>query len=69
MKEEDPDLKFQRYSHDKILGGTAPGEDGGPVDRKHTTQLTPRVYNDLMTDKTVGWQLEEALRGLEELLK
>lgn len=59
---------FQDYAHDKLLGGTSPSVDSGPLQKKHHASLAPRAFHEATTDKTLGWELEEALEGLGDLL-
>lgn len=63
-------LLFQRYAHDKRLGGASPTVDGGPVNKAKTqVLLSPAVYHNETTDKTIEAELERGLRNLAELLK
>lgn len=66
MQEEE--LKFQRYAHDKILGkGRSPSEDSSPGAKKRVI-LSPRTYHENTTDKTLEWELEQAIDSLKDLL-
>jgi hypothetical protein len=59
----DPNLSFQRYAHDKLLGGTPPAIDDQPR-KQNKIALAPRTFHEATSNKTIEWLVEEALRGL-----
>lgn len=64
----DSDLHFQKFAHDKSLGGASPTVDGGPTKKTHHAHLAPRIFYDNTADPTIGWELEQALAPLGDLL-
>jgi len=62
------DLSFQRFAHDKALGGASPTVDGGPTIKKHYAHLAPRVFHDNTVDPTLAWLLWQAIEPLGVLL-
>lgn len=65
----DPDLHFQKFAHDKTLGGASPTVDGGPTKKTHHAHLAPQVFHQNTSDKTVDWELQQIIEPLGDLLK
>ncbi len=67
-EEQDPELLFQRYSHDKRLKGAASTDFGIKAAAKRVN-LTPQTFHSYAKDLTVERELEKELEKLGEVLK
>jgi hypothetical protein len=65
---DDPGVSFQRYAHDKMLGGTPPAVDDQPR-KKQLIPLAPSAFHSITRDKTVAWEVHQAFQNLERILR
>lgn len=65
------EVHFQNFSFDRQLNRNRNSIliDGGAMPAKNNASLSPRAYSDQCGDKSVTWELEQELDGLEDLLK
>lgn len=65
----DNELAFQQWSHDRSLNRNRNSIqiDGGVMLAKNNANLSPQAYQGATGDKSVAWELEKALNGIEEL--
>ncbi len=70
MIEETP--FFQKYAHDRQLNRNRNSiqiDGGANPAKQNATYLSPTAFQNATGDKSVSWELEKDLAGLEDLLK